>query len=214
MESKEKTKGKFIKENLRFILLVVCTLILIVIIENIFDNEIHKFDMAAYSTISNLISPKITNIMKFITELASAIVLCIACALIVIFIKNKKYGWYISLNLLISTILNLILKNVFERQRPEGYNLIQETGFSFPSGHSMASMSFYGLIIYFIYKKVKNPYIKWPAIILLSILILSIGISRIYLGVHYASDVIGGFCFSIAYLVCYTHFIKNEINEN
>ena len=76
----------------------------------------------------------------------------------------------------------------------------------------MASMTFYGLIIYFIFKFVKNKKIKTCLIIVLSILITLIGISRIYLGVHYPSDVLAGFMISISYLVLYTHIIKNNIN--
>ena len=67
----------------------------------------------------------------------------------------------------------------------------------------MVSMAFYGYLIYLIYKYVKNKYLKWISIVLLSILICSIGISRIYLGVHYTSDVLGGFLISVSYLVIY-----------
>jgi membrane-associated phospholipid phosphatase len=93
------------------------------------------------------------------------------------------------------------------------YRIIEETGYSFPSGHSMISMAFYGYIIYLIYKYVKNKYIKWISIVLLSILICSIGISRIYLGVHYTSDVLGGFLISVSYLVIYISSIKKLLPE-
>lgn len=199
------------KQNIKWIIAIICVIILMFVIEDIFDNEIQSFDMKVYSIISKAITTSTTEVMKVITEMASAGVLAGLCVTILVFIKNKKYGLIISVNILISTILNLVLKNIFDRPRPEGYRLIEETGFSFPSGHSMASMAFYGLIIYLIFKKVKNNYIKWISITLLSILILAVGISRIYLGVHYASDVLGGFCFSIIYLACYTHFIKNII---
>ena len=72
----------------------------------------------------------------------------------------------------------------------------------------MISMAFYGFIIYLIYKNIKNKYLKWISIILISILILMIGFSRIYLGVHYVSDVLAGFLFSISYLIVYIKIIN------
>lgn len=201
----------WLKSNLRWLIVVICTIILMLIIINIFNNQIKNFDMKVYSFISNFISKNNTTIMKVITSVASATILCGICIAILIIVKNKKYAVLISVNLFISTVLNIILKNIFDRARPEGYRLIEIGGFSFPSGHSMASMTFYGFLIYLIYKKIQNKYIKWTLITILSILILAVGTSRIYLGVHYASDVIGGFCFSIIYLAFYTHFTKNII---
>ena len=122
---------------------------------------------------------------------------------LVILIKNKKIGISIFSNLVIITILNQLIKRILQRPRPTEYRIIEETGYSFPSGHSMVSMAFYGYLIYLIYKYVKNKYLKWISIVLLSILICSIGVSRIYLGVHYTSDVLGGFLLSISYLVIY-----------
>ena len=118
---------------------------------------------------------------------------------------------YISINLIVTAIFNLLLKNIIRRNRPVGYRLVEETGFSFPSGHSMASMAFYGLIIYLVFKYVKNKYAKIALCTFLSILIASIGISRIYLGVHYASDVLAGFMISLSYLTLFTHLIKNDL---
>lgn len=130
-----------------------------------------------------------------------------------ILIKNKKIGVSIFSNLAIITALNQLLKNILQRPRPTEYRIIEETGYSFPSGHSMISMAFYGYIIYLIYKYVKNKYIKWFSIVLLSILICSIGISRIYLGVHYTSDVLGGFLISISYLVIYISAVNKFLIE-
>ena len=133
---------------------------------------------------------------------------------IILLIKNKKIGLSIILNLIVITGLNQILKYILQRPRPTEYRLIEETGFSFPSGHSMVSMAFYGYLIYLIYKYVKNKDLKWISIVLLSILICSIGISRIYLGVHYTSDVLGGFLISLSYLIVYTLIVNRYLLED
>ena len=112
------------------------------------------------------------------------------------------------LNLILQSLLNVLLKNILQRPRPTEYRIIDESGYSFPSGHSMASMAFYGFLIYLIYKNIENKKIKYIAISMLSILIVAIGISRIYLGVHYTSDVIAGFLVSIFYLILYTSIIS------
>ena len=98
-----------------------------------------------------------------------------------------------------------------QRPRPSKFQIISEKGYSFPSGHSMVSMAFYGLLIYLIYKYIKNKKLKYSLIVTLSILIFLIGISRIYLGVHYASDVIAGFCISLSYLMIYINVLKKWV---
>ena len=125
--------------------------------------------------------------------------------------KKKKIGISIPLNLGLSALLNITLKQILQRPRPIEYRVIDESGYSLPSGHSMVSMAFYGYLIYFIYKHIENKYIKWSLIILLSILIISIGISRIYLGVHYTSDVIAGLLIALSYLIIYINVAKTYI---
>jgi undecaprenyl-diphosphatase len=80
--------------------------------------------------------------------------------------------------------------------------LLEEArGLSFPSGHALMSVTFYGLLIYIVFKNVANKSLRWTLISLLLVLILTIGFSRIYLRVHYASDVIAGFCVGLLWLV-------------
>ena len=111
-------------------------------------------------------------------------------------------------NLIVIASLNIILKNVFVRQRPNELRLIEETGYSFPSGHAMASTAVYGLLLYIVFREVKNKKIRNIACILQAILIFIIDMSRIYVGVHYASDVIAGTCLSIAYLILFIQIMK------
>ena len=114
------------------------------------------------------------------------------------------------MNLTCAFLTNEITKSIFTRSRPIGINLIDETGFSYPSGHSMVSLSFYGFITYLLLKNCKNNLIKTIIIISSIILISLVGFSRIYLGVHYLSDVIGGFLLATIYLNLYINIIKLE----
>lgn len=204
---------EFGTKNIKWIIIFFLIIIVLAIVEDIFDEEIIKFDMEGYKLISNIINPTVTKIAIIITSLGSAIVVCSLTLIAFIVIKNKKISFSILLNLIIATFLNLFLKNIIKRQRPEGFRLITETGYSFPSGHSMIGMAFYGFIIYLIIKYLKNKKIKIITITLISILIILIGLSRIYLGVHYTSDVLAGFIISICYLIIYTSFVKKYILE-
>ena len=203
VEMKEKIK-EFIVKNLKWIILFICLIGFLALTEDVFNKEIMNGDIIGYKVISTfLISDFVTPIAKFITNFGGAIFLIIVTITLFILIKDKKIGFSILTNLCLITILNQLLKRILQRPRPTEFRIVEETGYSFPSGHSMVSMAFYGYLIYLIYKYVKNKYVKWISIILLSILICSIGVSRIYLGVHYTSDVLGGFLISISYLVIY-----------
>lgn len=212
-EEKMKIK-EFIEKNLKWIILFLCLVGFLALAEDVFHKEIMNGDIIGYKLISTfLISDFATPIAKFITNFGGAIFLIVLTIVLFILIKNRKIGLSIFSNLVIITVLNQLLKNILQRPRPTEYRIIEETGYSFPSGHSMISMAFYGYLIYLIYKYVKNKYVKWTSIVLLSTLICSIGISRIYLGVHYTSDVLGGFLISISYLVIYISAVNKFLIE-
>ena len=203
-----------IKKNYKWIILFLCAIIFLLLLEDIFEKEILDLDIIAYKMIVlNLRTDVLTGIMKVITSLGGAYVLIALTLGSLLVLKNRRISILITLNLIISTILNFLLKYVIERPRPEGYGLILESGYSFPSGHSMVSMAFYGFLIYLVYHYIKNKKLKIALISVLSILIFLIGTSRIYLGVHYTSDVIAGFAFSIAYLIVYTTIFKQIMGE-
>ena len=204
----------FIKKNLKWVVLFICLVGFLALAEDVFNKEIMNGDIIGYKLISTfLISDFVTPIAKFITNFGGAIFLSIATVMLFLFIKNKKIGLSIISNIVIITVLNQLLKRILQRPRPTEFRIVEETGYSFPSGHSMVSMAFYGYLIYLIYRYIKNKYVKWTLITILSILICLIGISRIYLGVHYTSDVLGGFLLSISYLVVYISSIKKLLPE-
>lgn len=195
---------KFIINNYKWIICFVCFVLFIALAEDVFNHEIMNSDIIGYKIVSTyLIHDSVTPIVKVITWFGSAACLILLTCILFIFIKNKKQSTLIGINLVIVTILNQVLKFILQRPRPNEFRIINATGHSFPSGHSMISMAFYGYLIYLIYKYMKNKYLKWILISMLSLLILTIGVSRIYLGVHYTSDVCAGFIISIGYLILF-----------
>jgi undecaprenyl-diphosphatase len=191
----------------RYLLALLALIGFIALAEDVLEQEIMQGDIEGYRLISKLISNKMTPFMKVITHGANFFVLLVVVIIVGLVTDNKHVFKLVVLNLVLITALNMGLKNIFQRERPAEFRLVNATGYSFPSGHSMVSTAFYGFIIYLIWKLEKDPTRRWIGIIGLSLLILGIGISRIYLGVHYTSDVVAGFLISIAYLVVYIRIV-------
>lgn len=174
---------KILTQNL--IALAICLISIIIITINL-----PQIDEFGYNIISSFISDNLTHIIKFITHFGGTFWFIIISTILLIIIKNKKIGISIVINLILIGGLNQLLKIIIKRPRPSEIRLVEASRYSFPSGHSMVSMAFYGFLIYLIYKKVNNKYLKTFLISILSILIVLVGVSRIYLGVHYTSDVL------------------------
>ena len=199
--------------NIQWIVLFICVIIFLSIAEEILENQIWKFDDQVYRFIAKFITPGVTIFFKGITNLGGVIAVISITIGLFIFNKNKKYGIYTVLNLFIITIMNQVMKFIVQRPRPTQYRIIDERGYSFPSGHTMVNMAFYGFLIYLIYTKIENNHVKWTLCTILTWLIPLIGISRIYLGVHYASDVIAGATISMAYLILFTHIVGRQLKK-
>lgn len=206
---------EFFKKYVMWLVMFVCLVGFLALAEDVFNRELMKGDVVGYELVSRfLIGDFVTPIAKFVTNLGGAVFLIALTVILILVIKNKKIGISIFANLTIITVLNQILKRILQRPRPTEFRIIEESGYSFPSGHSMVSMAFYGYLIYLSYKYIKNKYIKWGLNFILGLLIVSIGISRIYLGAHYTSDVIGGFLISISYLIIYVMTVNKLMKEN
>ena len=205
---------KFIKNNWRWMLIFICLIGFLALAEEVFHQEIMNGDIVGYDIVSKLFKFNVsTPIAKFITNFGGAIFVISLTTILFFVIKDKKIGISIITNLGIVTILNQIIKFIMQRPRPTEFRIIEETGYSFPSGHSMVSLAFYGYLIYLIYKYINNKHLKRTLIIILSVLICIIGVSRIYLGVHYTSDVLGGFLISFAYLIIYIELVNKFVLE-
>lgn len=201
----------YIKKNKKEIIFIGLTSLLFILLSIfVVTDKINYIDTLVHSYILNIRNNTLTKVLTIITNFAGASFLLALSVILLIVMKNKKNSLYIMFNLVFSFFINEIAKAIFERSRPIGINLVDETGLSFPSGHSMVGLSFYGFIVYLLCKNQKNKTIKNILILSLILFTLLIGFSRIYLGVHYLSDVIGGFLLAIIYLTIYIKCIKLE----
>lgn len=202
-----------LKNNKKLIIAFIALILFLILVFTIFDNKIAIIDKYIESFIISIRNERLTKTMTAITNISSAYTLIAITLLLFILMKDKKKSLLIFLNLIYVFLTNQVVKLLFRRSRPESdLHLVEASGFSFPSGHSMVSMAFYGLLAYLIYIKIKNKFLKVLVIILTIIFIFMIGFSRIYLGVHYFSDVIGGFLLAITYLMIFIHFNKDKIS--
>ena len=191
--------------KLPYILTIVGALFIVIAGINIFveltatlqTETLANFDDRITQYLVSNRNPALTAYFKFVTDIGDVngylIVLAISILLTVFVVKRWKYIGQIAIVLVLATISNMMLKRFIDRARPGIEHLVVVKSLSYPSGHAMSAMAFYGFLIYLISKLKINGILKSIIIIFLAILILSIGISRIYLGVHFPSDVVGGF---------------------
>ena len=170
-----------------------------------------SFDAAVYNFVIGLRSDLLTKVLLFITEFASVkgIVFLCAVSLIGLFWKHYK-SLFLVLNVIVSTIFNVVIKNIMMIPRPNILRLTDETWSRSPTGQSMASGSFYGFFNYMILSSNMNKYLKVVISSLLVILIIVIGFSRVYLGVHNVSDVVAGFALSTGLLLADIMILKKR----
>lgn len=172
----------------------------------LFDNQMLEY-------IHNNINPLLLRIMKIVSFIGSAyfIIPLMAIVLVYNYIRKKAFESKI---LLMSTagswILNFLLKQVFQRTRPLQYFLVEQGGYSYPSGHTMVATSFYFAIAYIITRNIKDRRIKAICFIIATVAILVMGSSRLYLGVHWPTDIIGGFLMGYILFQISVTLIKQE----
>lgn len=142
-------------------------------------------------------SPMLTDYFTMMTNMGDvygyAIVFGVCAIISFTVFKRWKHIVQILLVLVLAALSNIVLKRFIDRARPDIEHLVVVKTLSYPSGHAMAAMAFYGFLMYLVYRFNINKYLKIGLMLLLGVIILSIGISRIYLGVHFPSDIAGGF---------------------
>ena len=180
------------------------TLLVLFVINSILviNNKYVKIDDSVHNFVMKFSSEMTTKFMKLFTFLGSTpfiTLLCVLVFVILLYKKQKEYAYKCAGILVISTLMNNIVKVIVRRPRPEYITVVENT-FSYPSGHTMASVTLYGFLIYFLLKSKISKSYKVVFSIILGIIPVLVGMSRIYLGAHYFSDVFGGALLSIMLL--------------
>lgn len=160
-------------------------------------HHILAFDSAIISYVQGMETPALTAIMKFFTFIGSrdsiiTIAIIVMLFLFVVLHHRSELVFFI-IAIVGADILNRILKDFLHRARPDLHRLIEIGGYSFPSGHAMSAMAVYGALAFLLWRHIPTRIGRSILIILSAIMIFMIGISRVYLGVHYPSDIIGGY---------------------
>ncbi len=194
------------------IIVIVLTLAAFIRLSQIIDyKSLTSFDQGITQMFYNIRTPELTLFMRIFTFLGGQIFLEITIITTIFFLlisRHIKDGLVFAFILLSGIFLNLYLKNFFQRERPDLSPLVLENSYSFPSGHAMNAFIFYTCVSYFIFRRLRNTKLGIVLILLSSVLIVLIGVSRIYLGVHYPSDVVAGYFAGLCWFVLIIIFDK------
>lgn len=197
----------------RWFACAICVVLFIVILVSILMGRELYIDNLIRNIIPNLRFDFCTKIVKVLTYLGDKyfmVLLVLAISGILYLKKYKAHAFVSCLNLFNIVILNKGIKYLVKRERPLDM-LIEKDGYSFPSGHSMLSIGVYGLLIYFICKSNMSKKVKTLLVTILSIIIVIVGYTRLYLGVHYPSDIFGGYLITAAYLIVFISIIDTKL---
>lgn len=167
-------------------------------------DRVGPFDRAIIRVVQGWESPGLTGLAETLSRLGSTIsVIALTLLLAVILYVSLKHRMELILFAAAvggAGLLNKLLKAAFQRERPDIHPLVAETGFSFPSGHTMGAVALYGILAYLLWRHIASPVGRTALIAFCALMYLGIVTSRIYLGVHYPSDIVGGTLASAAWL--------------
>jgi membrane-associated phospholipid phosphatase len=173
--------------------------------DEVLDGETRQFDDVTRATVHQLASPAMTSVMRGISFLGSTLFLTIATTIAIVWFALRKWGRearLFALTMIGASLLNIVLKLAFKRTRPVPFfdPLPPET-YSFPSGHSLTSCVFFGALAAMLAARIKRKRVRTGVWIVCTTMFLLIGFSRIYLGVHYTTDVIAGYAAALIWIL-------------
>jgi undecaprenyl-diphosphatase len=181
-----------------FLILSIISVLCFTVMASLLKGQwIAQFDSRVISAIQGMERPWLTSVMKCFTFIGSTpvvIVITLGCLFLFFKLLHHRMELILFVILIASTAgLNQLLKMIFHRDRPSLHRLIEETGYSFPSGHSMEAFALYAALAFLLWRHVSTKRGRTAVVLISIVMILMIGISRIYLGVHYPSDVVGAY---------------------
>lgn len=191
---------------------LLIALVIIIISGSLFGMIVHfisnglikNFDLPIIEFVQGLETPWLTVFLKAFTWIGSAYgvvpITLLVCAILFYGINEKKRAIFFAFSIVSTIILNESLKLYFVRERPEIYRLMDSGGFSFPSGHTMMAVSLYGMIVYVTWHRLKQINQRMLVVTLATFIAFLIVISRIYVGVHFPSDIVGGIAASTCWI--------------
>ena len=208
--TKKVLNKKLLVAGISFTLFVVLTILVLLKVTN-------KIDLAIESYMISIRNETLTNFMIIITNIGGSysLISLTFLAMLIAIIKQKRLPLNTMINLVIVFLTSQLFKYIIHRPRPTGVFLTHATGYSYPSGHTMVSFAFFVFIACSLCEKVNNKTLKLLIKILTAILVITISFSRIYLGVHYLTDIIGSYLLGTTYLMIFLNiratYIKKRI---
>jgi undecaprenyl-diphosphatase len=182
--------------------------------DEVLEGDSVHFDEVTRAAVHTLASPAMTLVMRFLSFVGSTIVLTIGTAIVVIWFATKRWGREATLfaaTMIGAALLNITLKLTFKRARPTPFfDLTPPETYSFPSGHSLASACFFGALAAILTARIKNRRPRTIIWFVCALMFLSIGFSRIYLGVHHTTDVIAGFSAALIWILM-VRFVETQL---
>jgi len=196
-----------------YFLMILVLLIVVVIGINVFieltdelsSKVLINYDSAITEYVISFRTPSLNKFMQFITNVGDIYGYLVLSAIFTTFFYLKFKNWRYVIQMLfvlgMAGLSNTALKRVINRARPDALHLVSVQTLSYPSGHAMSAIAFYGFMIYLCFTLISEKWLKYSLVLFFGFLILAIGISRIYLGVHYPSDIAGGYIAGFIWVV-------------
>jgi undecaprenyl-diphosphatase len=202
MDKPKKVKSGFL---LLGALLIAATALFVFgwLAEEMFEGDTRQFDAFVRTAVHQLATPGLTRLVQvfsFLGSIAAVTAMCLVVVCVSLYFRHARTAALLAITMLGVAALDVALKHAFHRPRPVAFFGATPSSYSFPSGHALGSLCFYGILAAILAPRARGRGAKFCVWMVAVLLVGMIGFSRIYLGVHYPSDVIAGYCAAAAWV--------------